>query len=380
MLVAELLLICISNPLTVFCTLVRFVPWFFVCIWQLMSMSVGFSVNWISLECWSLMSIPLLTILYRIPFCYPVIWPVPIMIGTFWLQNSMVACQKVGRLTRPSTFADFISANEHLPDTDICRGHGEQNAIDRRERICNQCQCFLYWMLQRKGFAEQELSCSHLGDSKYHRFSIDGLPTDFTRKQVLQPTWRSHLPSSSLFLESLEPFSLVVLGRLGRFTIYFAGLCTQCVIFAYCGWSWCSSSSASWGVGVMLWVLNVCLWFGCGSSLLLYCCVKFHRWDWELKTVTIARNAYNIAGIIGWSPSHVEPRVVEPAAKTDFSGLGFYVRLYGVGSELPETGKTFFRFGRFVRVNKIGARKFKSTEMETFNVGTMMEALGDEAY
>jgi SP family general alpha glucoside:H+ symporter-like MFS transporter len=28
--------------------------------------------------------------------------------------------------------------------------------------------------------------------------------------------------------------------------------------------------------------------------------------------------------------------------------------------------------------NKVKARKFKTTEVETFNVGTMMEALGEE--
>ena len=97
--------------------------------------------------------------------------------------------------------------------------------------------------------------------------------------------------------------------------------------------------------------------------------------------MVIARNVYNVAGII---TSVISPRMLNPEAwnwkaKTGFFWAGFALAsAIWVYFELPETkGKTFAELDALFH-NKVKARKFKTTEVETFNVGTMMEALGED--
>lgn len=95
----------------------------------------------------------------------------------------------------------------------------------------------------------------------------------------------------------------------------------------------------------------------------------------------IARNAYNVAGIViaVITPQMLNPEAWNWKAKTGFFWAGFALAgLIWCWFDLPETkNKTFADLDALFE-NKIASRKFKSTELATFDVGRMMENLGEE--
>ena len=98
------------------------------------------------------------------------------------------------------------------------------------------------------------------------------------------------------------------------------------------------------------------------------------------KTVMLARNLYNIAGII---VAIVTPYMLNPTqwnwkAKSAFLWAGFAIlSAIWVYFELPETkGRTFAELDKMFE-DKVPARKFKYTTPTTFDAGEMMEKMGN---
>ncbi|KAJ9103477.1 hypothetical protein QFC19_004428 [Naganishia cerealis] len=321
---------------------------------------------------------------YRIPFAIQWVWPVPIMIGIFLAPESPWWLVKKGRLDQAKhSLRRLISANEHLPDTDILAEamvNKMQLTVEKEFAIsasASYIECFRGRDFRRTRVAAltwviQNITGSALMGYSTYFYTQAGLATNMAFTfTIIQSVFGVIGTFGSWFLAR----------AFGRFTIYFYGLCTQCVILLIVGGLGCSSSSsASWGVGVMLWVLTFVYDLGVGP--LCYCIVaEIPSVRLRTKTVIIARNAYNIAGIIVAviTPHMLNPESWNWKAKTGFFWAGFALcSAVWCWFELPETkGKTFADLDALFE-HKIGARKFKSTEMETFNVGTMMEALGDE--
>lgn len=118
--------------------------------------------------------------------------------------------------------------------------------------------------------------------------------------------------------------SWMITSHCGRSNIYFYGLCCMSVLLLLIGGLGCSSQkNASWGVGGLLIVFA----FAYNSSLgpLVYCIVtELPSSRLRAKTVIIARNLYNIAGIVVQviTPYMLNPTAWNWKAKSGFLWAG----------------------------------------------------------
>ncbi|MDN6268736.1 MAG: MFS transporter [Tetragenococcus koreensis] len=175
--------------------------------------------------------------------------------------------------------------------------------------------------------------------------------------------------------------SWMITSHCGRSNIYFYGLCCMSVLLLLIGGLGCSSQkNASWGVGGLLIVFA----FAYNSSLgpLVYCIVtELPSSRLRAKTVIIARNLYNIAGIVVQviTPYMLNPTAWNRKAKSGFLWAGVCI----IGSvwaffDLPETkGRTFAELDILFEKKK-PSRHFLITEVDVFDAGKLMENIGEE--
>ncbi|KAL6451381.1 MAL61 Maltose permease MAL61 [Candida maltosa Xu316] len=195
---------------------------------------------------------------------------------------------------------------------------------------------------------------------------------------------------SMSFNFSIIQYCLGILGTLGswflsqkfgRFQIYFYGLIAVAVLLMITGGLGCSSSqSASMGAGSMLMVYTFAYNLTIGP--MCYCIVgEMPSAQLRSKTIMLARNLFNIAGIV---VAIITPYMLNPTewnwkAKAAFlwSGLAVCSAVW-VYFELPETkGRTFAEIDKLF-AERVPARQFKHTIPTTFDTGEIMEKLGNE--
>ncbi|EMG47885.1 MAL61 Maltose permease MAL61 [Candida maltosa Xu316] len=169
--------------------------------------------------------------------------------------------------------------------------------------------------------------------------------------------------------------------KFGRFEIYFYGLIAIAALLALTGGLGCSNSeSLSMGVGSMLMVYTFVYDLTIGP--MCYCIVgEMPSAQLRSKTIMLARNLFNIAGIV---VAIVTPYMLNPTewnwkAKSAFlwAGLALLSAVW-VYFELPETkGRTFAEIDKLF-AERVPARQFKHTIPTTFDAGEIMEKLGNE--
>lgn len=321
---------------------------------------------------------------YRIPFAVQWVWPVPIMIGIFLAPESPWWLVKKGRLDQAKhSLNRLLSENEHLPDKSILAEamvNKMQLTVEKEYAVsasASYWDCFKGSDFRRTRIASGVWVAQNITGS-----ALMGYSTYFYRQAGLATSMSFTFSIIQYVFGIVGTFGSWFLSRAaGRYTIYLGGLCTQCLILIIVGALGCSSGkNVSWGIGSLLFVFTFVYDLTVGP--LCYCIVaEIPSTRLRTKTVIIARNAYNIAGIIVAviTPHMLNPESWNWKAKTGFFWAGFaLVSAIWVYFELPETkGKTFADLDILFE-NKVNARKFKTTEIETFNVGHMMEALGED--
>lgn len=321
---------------------------------------------------------------YRIPFAIQWVWPLPIAIGIFFAPESPWWLVKKGRLDQAKrSLRRLISVNEHLPDTAVlvdAMVNKMQLTVEKEYAISastSYIECFKGLDWRRTRIASLVWVVQNITGS-----ALMGYSTYFYRQAGLDVSMSFTFSIIQYVFGIIGTFGSWFLSRVaGRYTIYFYGLCTQVVVLLIVGGLGCSSDkNASWGIGSMLFVFTFVYDLTIGP--LCYCIVaEIPSVRLRTKTVVIARNAYNIAGIVVAviTPHMLNPELWNWKAKTGFFWAGFALAsAVWVYFELPETkGKTFADLDALFE-HKVKARKFKTTELETFSVGDMMEALGED--
>ncbi|GME93147.1 unnamed protein product [Ambrosiozyma monospora] len=167
--------------------------------------------------------------------------------------------------------------------------------------------------------------------------------------------------------------------KLGRWYIFFGGLCIQTVILIVVGvLGFVHGSGASWAIGSLLLIFTFIYDLGVGP--ITYCLVsEIPSVRLRTKTVIISRNVYNLSGIILAiiTPYMLNPTAWNWKAKTGLFWAGFCIAcLTWTYFELPETkGRTFAELDKLFE-DGVPARKFKSTEVETFNSQALIDKVG----
>nr|QFR37158.1 MFS transporter [Cyberlindnera americana] len=321
---------------------------------------------------------------YRIPWSIQWVWPVPIVIGIYFAPESPWWLVKKGRHSEArNSIKRLLSPTSEMPDVEPLA-----------DAMLNKMQLTI---------KEEEVAVSDM--SYFDCFK----GTNWRRTRIASLIWviqnvtgsclmgystyfyiQAGLSTSMSFTFSIIQYALGLLGtlfswtlsqRYGRFDIFFGGLSAMFVILIVVGGlGFASGSGASWAIGSLLLVFT----FIYDSTIgpITYCIVaEIPSSSVRTKTVGIARNAYNIAGI---PVAIITPYMLNPTAWNwkAKSGL-FWAGLCLLGLvycwfEFPETkGRTYAELDILFR-DGVKSRKFKSTEVEAFNPEEMLKKMNQD--
>ncbi len=321
---------------------------------------------------------------YRIPFAIQWVWPVPIMIGIYlapespwWLTRKGKAAEAKKNIKR------LLSVNEHTPDIDVLADamfNKMQLTIKEEEQITagvTYADCFRGGNFRRTRIAAMIWLFQNITGSAFMGYST------YFYKQA-------GLAESMSFTFSIIQYVLGLIGTLGswflsqkvgRFTIFFGGLVAQCIVLIITGaLGFANSTGASWAIGSLLLIFTFIYDLTVGP--ITYCAVaEIPSVRLRQKTVIIARNVYNIAGIViaVITPYMLNPTAWNWKAKTGLFWAGFaLIACIWTWFEFPETkGRTYAELDTLFR-DGVSARKFKYTEVQSFNTQEMIEKLGED--
>ena len=151
------------------------------------------------------------------------------------------------------------------------------------------------------------------------------------------------------------------------------------ILFLVGGLGVSDTNGAKWGVGTLLLIFTFVYDLTVGP--LCYCIVaEIPSSKLRTKTVMLSRNMYNVANIIVGviTPYMLNPTAWNWKAKTGFFWAGFsLVGSIWVYFELPETRNRTYAELEVLFQDGVSARKFKSTEVEVFDAGKLMERYGE---
>ncbi|RCK65188.1 Maltose permease MAL61 [Candida viswanathii] len=288
-------------------------------------------------------------------------FPLPIIIATALAPELPWFLARTGQFEKDKrSLTRLLSDNKDMPSKDIIAQSmlvTIQMTVKEEEALSNSAsilECFRDTNWRRTRIASCVWLIQNITGS-----SLMGYSTYFCRN--------ASVDVSMSFIFSIIQYCLVIAGTigswflsqiLGRFEIYFYGLISIVVLLTLTGGLGCSDSkSLSMGVGSM------------PSAQL------------RSKTVMIARNVFNIAGIVVaiitpymWNPTEWNWKAEAAFLWAELVPLA----ATWVYFELPETkGRTFAELDKLF-AERVPARKFKTTVPTTFDAGHMMETLGDE--
>ncbi|KAI5955630.1 MAL1 [Candida jiufengensis] len=321
---------------------------------------------------------------YRIAFAIQWFWPVPIMIGVFFAPESPYFLVRKGRLEDAKrSLNGLLSNNKYLPDKRLVIDSmvTKIQLVIKEEEITGKGatfkECFTGANFRRTRIAAIVWVIQNVTGA-----SLMGYSTYFYQQAGLDVSMSFTFSIIQYVLGMIGTVgSWVISRKLGRFSIFFSGLCVMLVLLLITGGLGCAhSKSASWGIGSMLLVYTFVYDLTIGP--IIYCIVaEIPSAKLRQKTVMMARFAYNVAGIVVSiiSSYMLNPTAWNWGAKSAFlwAGLAFMAVTWAF-FEVPETrNRTIAELDKLFE-EKVPARKFKSTEVNTFDVGEMMERLGND--
>ena len=254
-----------------------------------------------------------------------------IMTGIFFAPESPWFLVRKGRLEQAKHALErLLSQSEHIPDksiisqsmlTKIQMTIKEEDAVSAGSSII---ECFKGTNFRRTRIAAFTWLIQNITGS-----SLMGYSTYFYQN--------AGVPVSMSFAFSIIQYCLGIVGTIGswflsqkcgRFTIYFYGLCHDSTFVAYWWYGYVRQKSLSMAVGSMLLVYTFVYDLTIGP--MCYCIVgEMPSSKLRAKTVMLARNLYNIAGIVAIvTPYMLNPTQWNWKAKSAFLWAGFAILCY----------------------------------------------------
>ena len=324
---------------------------------------------------------------YKIPFAVQWVWPIPIAIGIYLAPESPWWLVRKGKQDQAKRSLNrLMSENSSVPDksavVDIMVKKMDMTIQAERAEIkhTSYLDCFKGVNFRRTRVAALVWVIQNWSGS-----AIMGYSTVFYEQ--------AGLSSSNAFTFTIIQYALGICGvitswflsqKLGRFDIFFGGLVLQFIILILIGGLGCASSTgAEWGIGTLLLIFTYV--YDSSVGPVCYCMVtEIPSTLLRAKSVAIARNLYNIAGIFnGLTTSYMVNAKSSGGwgwkAKTGFFWAGItLIDIVWCWFELPETkDKTFAELDALFE-NHSKARDFKNAEIDAFDAGRMMEEFGHE--
>jgi MFS transporter, SP family, general alpha glucoside:H+ symporter len=308
---------------------------------------------------------------YKIPFALQWMWPLPLIIGVafapespWWLvQKGRIddARKSLLRLTSRSQDADFnpdetISMMVHTNELEKAVSSGTSymdcfkgTDLRRTEIVCG------VWAIQTL------CGATFMGYSTYF-YQQAGMAVD------------------NSFSMSVGQYGIGLIGTIsawflmqwfGRRTLYLAGQAGMAVLLLTIGFTALAGKenvAAQWAIGSMLLVYT----FTYDSTVGPVCyslVAELTSTRLKTKTVVLARNVYNIVGIVTnvITPNMLNPSAWNWGAKSGFFwAVSCFLCFVWTYFRLPEPKDRTYGELDVLFEQKVSARKFKSTEVEKF--------------
>jgi SP family general alpha glucoside:H+ symporter-like MFS transporter len=308
---------------------------------------------------------------YRVPFAIQWMWPLPIFIGCIFAPESPWWYVRKGRIEEAKRSLIRLTTakadpNFNADDTVAMMIH--TNELEKQIQAgTGYLDCFRGVDARRTEIVSMTWVIQALCGSAFMGFS-----TYFYENAGLAQTNSFDLNMAQYALGFIGTIgSWFVMVHLGRRTLYVWGLFVMCcllLIIGFVGIAPSSNTSASWAVGSMLLVYTFVYDLTVGP--VCYSLVaEISSTRLKAKTIVLARNFYNIAGIIN---NVIVPRMLNPlawnwGAKAGFFWAGLcFLCLTWTYFRLPEPkGRTYGELDVLFE-RKVPARKFKSTIVDQF--------------
>jgi MFS transporter, SP family, general alpha glucoside:H+ symporter len=309
---------------------------------------------------------------YRIPFAVQWIWPVPILIGTIFAPESPWWLTRKGRYedAKRSLLA-LTSRNSNTPfdaDEQVSMMKATTELEKAMSKSASYLQCFRGIDARRTEIASVAWIAQAFCGAAFMGYS-----TQFYE--------RAGLTKENAFNMSLGQYAMGAIGTMGswilmvyfgRRTLYIAGLGIMTailLIIGFCGIAPASNISASWAIGSMLliytFVYDITVGPVCYSLV-----AEIPSTRLKIKTVVLARNFYNMGGLINNAlmPQMIGVNAWNWGAKTGFFWAGLCGLLLAWSYfRLPEPkGRTYGELDVLFE-HKVSARKFKTTQVDQFS-------------
>ncbi|KAL3423013.1 sugar porter family MFS transporter [Phlyctema vagabunda] len=311
---------------------------------------------------------------YRIPFAIQWMWPLPIMIGVFfapespWWHVRHNQLDEAKRAMRKLTSAEYAdAAGFNADDTVAMMVH--TNELERQVSAgTSYWQCFKGTDLRRT-----EIVCAVWVIQTFCGSGLMGYSIYFFESAGLTANGAFNLGMGQYALGAVGTISSwFLMNKMGRRTLYCWGLAILTVILLIVG-----------GLGVPTLVKNGPLGWGIGGCIIFYTFVydltigpvcyslvaELSSTRLKAKSIVLARNAYNIAGLIN---NALTPNMVNPTAWSWGGKAGFFwAAVCGLCwtwtyFRLPEPkGRTYGELDVLFE-HGVAARKFATTEVDQF--------------
>lgn len=313
---------------------------------------------------------------YKIPFAIQWVWPIPIAIGTYLAPESPWWCIRHGEKDRAENALKRLARTSGFSQREADAAMALMIYTDEMEKQTTEGtsykDCFKGTNKRRT-----EITCMTWLAQTLSGTALGGLSAFFYQQAGISASDSFKLnwgKDAINFVGTVT--SWFVLNKVGRKTLMFSGMSTIFVlllIIGFLGIHQPTSTAEAWAAGTLVLLLSATANFSIGP--VVYTIVsEMPSTRLRAKTIILARNAYNAINIA--FVNIVSYRQLSPAEwnwglKSGFfwAGINIVFTTY-IFLRLPETkGRTYAELDILFE-NKVPARKFASTKIETLVAGT----------
>ncbi|KAI1281543.1 general alpha-glucoside permease [Xylaria sp. FL0933] len=313
---------------------------------------------------------------YKIPFAIQWIWPIPIAIGTFLAPESPWWCIRYGKKDRAEESLKRLARSSGFSQREADATLALMVYTDEMEKQVatgtTYRDCFKGANLRRT-----EIVCMTWLAQTLSGTALGGLSTFFYQQAGISDSDSFKLSWGKDAINFVGTVtSWFVLNKVGRKTLMFSGMSVIFVLLLIIGFLGIPSpttTAEAWAAGTLVILLSATANFSIGP--VVYTIVsEIPSTRLRAKSIILARNAYNainIAFVNIVSYRQLSPDEWNWGLKSGFfwAGINIIFTTY-IFFRLPETkGRTYAELDILFE-NKVPARKFASTKIETLVAGT----------
>ncbi|KAI8964736.1 sugar transporter [Daldinia sp. FL1419] len=313
---------------------------------------------------------------YKIPFSLQWVWPIPIAIGTYLAPESPWWCVRHGYKERAEISLKRLARSSGFSQRDADAAMALMVYTDEMEKQTSQGT--KYWDCFRgTDIRRTEIVCFIWLAQSMSGTAIGGLSSYFYQQAGISDADSFKLSWGQNGLNAVGTIaSWFILNKAGRKTLVFWGMIVMFILLLITGFMGIHdppSTAEAWTAGTMVILLSATANFSIGP--VVYTIVsEIPSTRLRSKSIILARNAYNainIAFINIVSYRQLNPAEWNWGPKAAFFWAGTNAIFTAwIFFRLPETkGRTYAELDILFE-NKVSARKFASTRVETLIRGT----------